>query len=126
MAKTRIVREFIITVGFLPGLWLYIGVNPEAQVSYAVIDVIAQFISQIVLASESTISGWGRLFHDLAGIVSAIFSWIFTYLIGGAWGILAVLTAFAGGLFIESIGIWLLIAALVIAPFLPVDEEHTL
>jgi len=32
MAKTRIVRELIITVGFLPGLWLYIGVNPEAQV----------------------------------------------------------------------------------------------
>ena len=126
MVKTRIIREIIITVGFLPGLWLYIGVNPEAQVNYALIDIIANFISQMVLASESTISGWGRLFHDLTGIVAAIFSWIFAYSIGGAWVILSVLAAFAGGLFIESIGIWLLIAALVITPFLPVDEEHIL
>ncbi|MFC1899904.1 hypothetical protein ACFLXP_06250 [Chloroflexota bacterium] len=62
----------------------------------------------------------------LIGFIFAIFCWIFTYQIGGVRGLLAMLAAFADSLFIESTGIWLLIAALIVALNLPVDEKHTL
>lgn len=121
---TRVIRQLIISVGFLPGLWLYLGVDPEAEVDYAVINVIAEFISSIASVSQSEISLAARISYEITGYITAIFSWIFVYLVSGGWGVLATIIAFTGGLFVNSFGIWLFAGAFVIAPFLPVKEEY--
>jgi hypothetical protein len=121
---TRALRLLIVTVGFLPGLWLYIGVDPEAQISYVIIGEIAKSISS--MGPYPDMSAFGQFVYTVIGIGSAILSWIFVYEVGGFWGVLAVLAAFIGGLCVTSFGIWLFIAALLVAPFLPVDPEHSL
>ena len=125
--KTRFWRTVIVTVGILPWLWLYLGIDPEAQIAYVVLDQIGKFISANFGVGGQEISSVGFLLYTLAGFGSAMLTWFGVYQVGGAWGVLAVLAAFMGAMFInEPFGIWLIIGALVAAPLLPVDREHSL
>lgn len=134
---TRIIRQLVITAGFLPGLWFYIGVDLEAVVAYAVIDVIAEYMSQLAIGSKVGVSTCGSLVYELAGFIGTIFTVIFAYLTGSGWAILLLAVAFAGGytinatisilnITIPAVGIWLFVIAWIIAPFIPVNEEWAL
>jgi len=134
---TRIIRQLIITAGFLPGLWFYIGVDPEAVVAYAVIDVIAEYMSQLAIGSKVGVSTFGSLVYNFAGFIGTIFTVIFVYFTGGGWAILLLALAFAGGctinvtisisnITIHALGIWLFITAWIIAPFIRENEEWAL
>lgn len=116
-----------MSVGILPGLWLYLGVDPEAKITYVVLDQICQFISSIVGTGAQSLSDLAFLIYTIIGVVTAIFTWVGIYQIGGGWSVAAVLAAFAGGCLIGTpFGIWLILGALAVAPFLPVDREHSL
>lgn len=130
----RILRQFIITAGFFPGLWFYIGYDPEAQIAYAFIDVIAKYISETFVVSQAGISFWGKTFYTLTGIISTIFTLVFAYLTGGWWGILLLVMAFIGGLTVSydisifgytipCIGFWLFVIAWLIVPWVRVNED---
>jgi len=126
MSKKRALRQLIITVGFLPGLWLAIGVDPEAQITYIIIDVIAKYISSLAITTfkVNEISSFGDFVYAGIGAVSAVGSWVSVIQLSGLWGFLAVAAAFAGGLLINTdFGIWLFISAWIIGLFLPLDED---
>jgi len=102
-------QEFVLLFGFLSGLWIYAGVNPEAEIAKPFIEVI-----------NSLIPGTGAGLSFLYWIVSAILtigSFWSSYTIGDKVGLIAVVLAFIGGIFIGSVGIWFLIAALIIGPY---------
>jgi fucose permease len=125
--KTKFWREVIVAVGILPGLWLYVGVDPEAQANYVLLDVIVKQISTMFKISGADVSSAANLFYGAFGAVSAIATWFGVYCVGGGWGVLAVLAGFVGALFLgDPFGIWLIIGSLAVAPFLPVDPEYSL
>lgn len=124
--KTRFWREIIITVGILPGLWLCLGVDPEAQIANTFFSILNTWISAVAPYATQSINFLGPLLYSIVGVGSSLLSWIGVYQAGGGWGILVVLGAFIGGCFInEPFGIWLILASLALAPFLPVDREHS-
>jgi len=120
---TRAFREILITVGFLPGLWIFVGVDPKVQVDIAVIDVIVEFISKVALSSNIELSWWAHFFYDIQGYIVAGFTWIFVYMVGGGWGFLATLASFIAGFFVTSFGIWLFMGILLISPWLPLGDD---
>jgi len=134
---TRIIRQLIITAGFIPGLWFYIGVNPETEINYAIIDVIAAFMSEQAIGLNIDIFWFGRIVYDFTGIISTIFTLIFAYFTGGGWAILLLFMAFVGGFAINyelsigiyaisALGFWIFVIAWMVAPFIPVNEEYAL
>jgi hypothetical protein len=124
MKTTRILRQLIITVGFLPGLWFYLGVHPDAVITYPVIDAIARTFSQASMASE--VSNLALVLYSIYGFLGVLATWVGVLFVGPGWGMLAVAAAFAGGLFITSpFGIWLFIGVWIIAWFLPVDKDRS-
>jgi hypothetical protein len=125
--KTRFWRSVIITVGILPGLWLYLGTDPQAQITYVVLDQIGKFISPIAGVMAQDFTSVSFFIYTIYGFGAAFLTWLGVYLVGGAWGLLAVGGAFVGAIAInEPFGIWLIVGALLAAPFLPVDEDHSL
>jgi len=120
---TRAFRQLIITAGFLPGLWIYIGVDPRAQVDIVVIDIIVKYISALALSSNVELSWWAHFFYDIQGYLAAGCTWVFVYMVGGGWGFLATLLAFFSGIFVTSFGIWLFIIVWLISPWLPLGED---
>ena len=102
----QFVIEFVILFGFLNGLWVYLGVNPETELLKAVIDLIPE-MSSLLFWSISVL---------LTGI--AIYA---AYVIGRWAGLLAILAAFLGGVFIESWGIWSLLVGIGIGWFAPLS-----
>ena len=110
MSKNRtILQEIIVTFGFLNGLWIYAGVNPETEILKAFTDLVPEM---------STLLFWGGI------IILTVFPLVTTYLIGKWWGILAVFLAFLGGIFIESWGIWSLIVGYLIGLYAPVSRRR--
>ena len=125
--KTRFWRSVIVTVGILPGLWLYFGIDPEAQITYVILDQIGKFISSIAGPIGQDATSAAFIIYTIYGFFSAFLTWFGVYQVGGAWGLLAVGAAFVGAIAInEPFGIWLIIGALLVAPFLPVDPQHSL
>lgn len=113
---TRFAREFVIGFGFLTGFWIYVGVDPEAMVANAILQIIAEY-----MASVADVLGF---FYILIGLGTTVASIWATYKVGGAWGIIATAIAFAAGLFIGTrVGISLLLFALFLGPFLPVVKK---
>ena len=103
----KALQELIVGCGFLGGLWIYVGVNPETEILRAFTDLIP---------GTSSIWFWlGSILLTVAPI------WA-TWYIGGVCGLVALLLAFVGGIFIASIGIWLLIVALIVGGFCPPRE----
>ncbi len=101
------VQEFVIGFGFLSGLWIYVGVDPETEV----VKAFASAVHQIA-------PGYSFLFW-LIPVVTTIGSWLGSYFIGGWLRVIAVLFAFGGGILIGSFGIWLLIAGIVLGFLVP-------
>ncbi|MBA7505817.1 hypothetical protein ES706_04494 [subsurface metagenome] len=102
------VREFVMGLGFLGGLFLKVGVDPEGEVIKALISVlpISPFIAQL-LAGLITIA------LTLTSIYGA-------YSLGGTLGLFIVGVAFISGLIISSspeIGAFLLIFVILLAKF---------
>ena len=100
----KALQEIIICSGFLGGLWIYAGVNPETEILKAFTDLVPG-ISSILFWAVSIIL-----------MVAPIWS---AWRIGGVFGLVALLLAFLGGIFIGSIGIWLLIIALIMGGLCP-------
>ena len=134
--RTRIIRQLIITAGFLPGLWFYIGMNPETEIDYVIIDVIAAFMAKLAVGLID-IYRFGKLAYYSLGSIATAFTVIVEYLTGGVWAILLLLMAFVGGftinyeLFvgvyeIHALGFWILLIAWITAPFIPTNDDYVL
>ena len=104
----KALQELIICSGFLGGLWIYAGVNPETEILKAFTDLVPGISSVLfwVVSIVLTVAPIWSAWH-----------------IGGVCGLVALLLAFLGGIFIGSIGIWLLIIALVIGGLCPPKAE---
>jgi len=95
------VQEFVIGLGFLSGLWIYAGVDPTAE---------------IVKSLSAVVPEWSWLLWLLV-VVGTIGSIVAAYKVGGVFGLITVLLAFLGGILISSsVGIFLLIIAVILGP----------
>ena len=100
--------EFVILFGFLNGLWIYAGVNPEAEILKAFTDLVP---------------GMSSVFFWLITIIVTVGTIAVAFKIGKWWGLTAILAAFLGGVFIESWGIWSLLIGVGIGWFAPLSER---
>lgn len=89
------VNEFVLGFGFLSGLWVYAGIDPED----AIINAFAQLAPNM------------GFFFWLVPIVGLLVSVLVTYSMGGKIGLISVGLAFIGGIFIGSFGLWLVLFA---------------
>jgi len=102
------IKEFVIGLGFLSGLWIKIGINPEEeaikQLANAIKTIYPNAFDPIQFLSLST------LFTILSIIVA--------YSLGGWLGLLAIGLAFIGGaIFGSPFSIILLIVAVILGFF---------
>jgi len=103
MAKNEttedLAKELIIGFGFLEGLWIYAGVNPMSE--------IAKAFSSI--APEGISFNWFSTTLTFLTIIQIIMVYVF----GGVIGLVALVLAFLGGIFIGTgiLGIALVIIA---------------
>ena len=89
MAKdSGIVRELIISFGFLNGVWLAIGINPQTE--------IVSFFQQY-LESLSPVMKTVFIVIPIVLLLGTIFTVLKVYHHGGFFGALAVFVAFAAG-----------------------------
>ena len=79
------IKQFVIGLGFLSGLWLYFGFNPSTK--------IIEFIVSIAKENGYNLA----IFYFLPSIIF-IFSVIFAYYRGGILGLIAVTLAFISGI----------------------------
>ena len=86
------VQEFVIGFGFLSGLWIYVGVNPETE-------IIKSFSSVIQELSPNPM--YSFMFWIIP-IIATLASIGGSYALGGWAGLIAVIFAFIGGIFISS------------------------
>jgi len=108
MSKSRIVlQEIIITFGFLNGLWIYTGINPETE-------ILKAFTS--LFPEQSSFLFW------VIEILLIIIPIVIAFSISKWFGLIAVFLAFLGGVFIESWGIWALIVAYLMGLYTPVSD----
>jgi len=101
------VIEFVILFGFLNGLWIYAGVNPESEILKAFTDLVPAMSSFLF---------W------LITIILTVGTILAAYKIGEWVGLVAILAAFLGGVFIESWGIWSLLIGMGIGWFAPLSK----
>lgn len=88
------VNEFVIGLGFLSGLWIAIGIDPQAEIFKAFATIIKTLNPN---------SGFGLLFFLLFFIIPLIILICLilgTYFMGGIVGLIAVVFGFLGGLLI--------------------------
>ena len=83
-------KELIIGFGFLEGLWIYAGMNPMTE--------IANALSALVPEGTSFF-GWQ---FSLILFLATLFQIGLVYSYGGMWGILALILAYFGGIFIGT------------------------
>lgn len=86
------IEIFVIGFGFLSGLWIHVGVNPETE-------IIKAFSSIIKTLNASF--GFSFLFWIIP-IIVLVGSIIGSLVVGGWLGLIAVGFAFLGGIFINS------------------------
>jgi hypothetical protein len=108
------VQEFVLGFGFLSGVWIYAGVNPETEIIKALSSVIAAISPHPIY---SVIFWLLPVLSTIAMIVSAFF-------IGRWFGLLSVVLAFIGGVLIGSpFGIVLLLIAILLGFAAPLIAE---
>lgn len=97
MPRIRVIllQELVIAFGFLNGLWVYSAVNPQSEVLF----------TPLVPEITSVLFWVGVIL--LTAVPLAV-----TYVIGRRLGVLAVLLAFIGGLFVEMWGLYSLVAGM--------------
>ena len=109
----RYTSVYIIGVGFLSGLFIGIGVDPQGEIIKAVLDILAEYSPGLAIVL--------RIICIALGIICTIQSWLSAYKRGGRIGIFAVALAFIGGLLIGlgyGLGIWFLLVAVIIGMFI--------
>ena len=104
----QFVTEFVMIFGFLNGLWIYGGVNPE---------------SEIIRAFTDLVPGMSSFLFWLVTIILTVGTIAAAYALGKWLGLLAILAAFLGGIFIESWGIWSLLVGVGIGWFAPLSKN---
>ena len=108
------VNEFVIGLGFLSGLWIHVGIDPEAEVIKALASVVQTL---------SPNSGFSFLFW-LLPIIATIGSIFAAFALGGIAGIIAVVLALLSGIFINSgFGVFLLVIAVILGFAAPYIKE---
>jgi len=113
-AAISFVQEFVIGVGLLSGLWICVGVDPEAEIAKSFASVVQQISPNLM---------YPFLFW-LIPVIGTVASWAGAYFLGGWFGIVAVALAFFGGIFINSpIGVYLIIAGILIGLFAPHTQQ---
>ena len=105
----RFVTEFVNLFGFLNGLWIYAGVNPESEILRAFTDLVP---------------GMSSVLFWLVTITCAVATIAAAYTFGKWLGLVAILAAFLGGVFIESWGIWSLLIGMGIGWYAPMQRAR--
>lgn len=104
------IQEFVIGFGFLSGLWINVGINPEAELWKALIEVIN---------STNPNHGLGFFFWFIP-ILILVVSLLGAFLMGHIPGLIAVGFGFLGGIFITStIGIVFLMIGIILGLISP-------
>lgn len=104
-AGLTFVQELVIGFGFLNGLWIHAGANPEAEILKGLTNLIPEMS--------------GFLFWSISIALISVSIYV-TYFIGGWVGIVAIFLAFIGGITIEStIGVYLLFGGIILGLFAP-------
>lgn len=104
--RTRFVQESVIGLGFLNGMWLRFGINPEDEIFKSVVSFISLFSEQYAI----WLSG---AFAILSFALLAV-SLVSAYARAGRAGLLAVGLAIAGGFLLGQLGIAFLIIAILL------------
>jgi hypothetical protein len=104
--RTRFVQETIIGLGFLNGLWLRFGVNPQDELFRAFVNFIGMFSSNYAI--------WISGILALLSFTLLAISIMSAFWRGGRSGIVAVLMAMAGGFLLGQIGAGLLVFAMLL------------
>ncbi len=108
--RKSFVNEFVLGFGFLSGLWIYVGINPEAEVMK---------VLQIIIQQISPNPYYSFLFW-LIPTLSTLLAIAGAYVFGGGLGVIAVALAFLGGIFINlNLGIILLILGILLGFIAP-------
>lgn len=100
-------------LGFLSGLFIGIGVDPEAEIIKALLEIVAQYSPAFAIIL--------RVVVILLGIYGTIQSLRSAYKKRGILGIIAIALAFLGGLLLGlniAAGVWLLIVAILMGIFI--------
>lgn len=104
------VQEFVIGFGFLSGVFVNVGVDPEGLL----IDTLMKLLAQI-----NPDAAWLGILFTILGVIILIVTILGAYALGGPIGLVAVFLAFLGGVFITMQFGWiLLIVAVVIGLFI--------
>lgn len=108
------VQEFVLGFGFLSGLWIYIGVNPEIEI----IKIFVTVIREISPNPMYSFAFW------IVPVIVTLSSLAGSYFLGGWLGLISVGLAFLGGIFIgSSIGIFFLIIAVILGFIAPLTQN---
>ena len=104
--RTRFVQESVIGLGFLNGLWLRFGFDPQDEIFKAFVSFVSMFSQQyaVVISGMLAVISFALL---AISIMSA-------YVRGGRAGILAVVMAIAAGFFLGQAGAALLVFAIIL------------
>ena len=104
------VEEFVIGFGFLSGLFVNIGVDPEGLIYETLFNALAKINPDVA---------WFGILFTILGIIVLIMTIFGAFEMGGVIGLIAVFLAFLGGVLITTqIGWILLIVAVVIGLFI--------
>jgi len=112
IAVKRFTRVYIVGWGFLSGLFMGIGVDPDAEIIKALLEVAADY--SVVVATIL------RIVFVIGGLYSTIRSVIYVYSKQGQLGVVAVGCAFVGGLMLGlglGAGILFLIVGILIGEY---------
>jgi hypothetical protein len=103
------VQEFVIGFGFLSGVFVNVGVDPESLL----IDTLLKVLAQI-----NPDTSWLGVLFTILGVIVLIVTILGAYVMGGGIGLVAVFLAFLGGVFITTFGWIFLIVGVVIGLFI--------
>lgn len=108
------VQEFVLGFGFLSGLWIHVGVNPESEI----VKAFAQVAEELAPSSGFSLIFW------LIPVIALVASITGSYFISGWFGLVALGLAFAGGIFIDStLGVILLVVGVLLGFVAPMMRE---
>ena len=101
-------QELVIGLGFIDGLWVYAGIHPETESFKAFTRLVPEMTS---------------IWFWVGVLVLTVVTILATHLIGKSLGLLALLVSIVGGIFVETWGIWIFVAALLIGLCIPLTAQ---
>jgi len=110
----KFTREFVMGFGFLSGIFLAVGVDPEGEIIKVLIELLSQYNPELALTYS--------IIFGIISILILIVTIFASYNFGGIIGLIAIFCAFLGGLIILFniyIGFILLLIGLFLGPIAP-------